>query len=386
MANEITSGLLSSALNDKMINEAFEIVRSTRNGIMQVVGMSDPMASYDGYKMGWLDWRVDAQSSLLNGAINNSVTTVNVDDGTRFRVGMTVSVEGSDEVMLVTAISSNALTVTRGFGGTTAAAAADNARLLVDSVAREENSLAANDNIIQPVDRENYFQTMDTAIEMSRRALSTLQFGNTNDLQVQLQERLRQLAIQMNRAVIRGRKATATVGGSQRTFTGGMNYWVSQTGGINTDNSNNALTLTHLDNLSAEVVSRGGDTNTIAVSIATARKLQALINANYQSQRLAENISDRDGLTMLSSDLPIIGNVNRIVVDTNINDNELYMFDSGMISVKPMAAGNANASGAWRTLDATQPGQDGESARIIGDFAVEVKNSQTNVARLHNFA
>jgi len=51
-----------------------------------------------------------------------------------------------------------------------------------------------------------------------------------------------------------------------------------------------------------------------------------------------------------------------------------------------MANGNAMDGGAWRTLDATLPGQDGQKARIIGDFAMEIRDSKTHFARLTNIA
>ena len=86
----------------------------------------------------------------------------------------------------------------------------------------------------------------------------------------------------------------------------------------------------------------------------------------------------------LPSDLPLVGNVNQIVVDTNLGNDELFIFDSGMVQVVPMAAHNAENSGAWQTKDATQPGQDGERVRILGDFAVELRQSKTHMARLHN--
>ena len=76
---------------------------------------------------------------------------------------------------------------------------------------------------------------MDTAVEMSRRSLATLQFGDTNDLQFQVAERLRQLTIQMNRALVRGRRAVATVGSKERTYTGGLRFYTDQAGAIKTD-------------------------------------------------------------------------------------------------------------------------------------------------------
>lgn len=388
MANPITSGLLSAALNDKVINEAFDIARSNRTGILSVVGMGSARTAFEGYKMGWLDMRVDATSSAADGAVLVGATTlpVTAGDGGKFRAGMTISPTGSDEVMLVTAVATDNLTVVRGFGGTTAAALADLQVITIDSVGREENSTAQNDGIFQPDSVENFFQTMDTAVEFSRRALSTMQFGSTNDLTFQVSERIRQLAIQMDRALVRGRKATATIGSDTVTYTGGLRYFLDQTGAIKTDNSAAALTLDAINAINAEIVGRGGVANTIAVGIKQARKLSSLVSGNYSSQRLSEWSADEGSVLQLPSDLPLVGNVNRIVVDTNLADDELVIFDAGMISVVPMAANNANASGAWRTLDATQNGQDGERTRIIGDFAMEVRQSKTHMARLFNIA
>jgi hypothetical protein len=378
----ILSPDLSSVLNDKVINEAFEIARSNRTGILQAVGMGAPRTAFEGYKMGWLDMRVDATSSDTTAAALAAATTVAVADGSKFRAGMTVSPAGSEEVLLVTAVSGNNLTVTRGFGGTTAADIASGDTITIDSVGREENSTAQNDGIFQPESVENFFQTMDTAVEFSRRALATIQFGNTNDLAFQVSERIRQLAIQMDRALVRGRKATASIGGETVTYTGGLRYYLDQTGAIKTDAAG-ALDLDKINAINAEIVSRGGTANTIAVGIKQARVLSALVAANYSSQRLGEFVADAGSLMTLPSDLPLVGNVNRIVVDTNLADDELIIMDNSMLSVVPMASGNAEANGAWRTVDATQNGQDGQRTRIIGDFAMEIRQSKTHMGRLY---
>ena len=380
----ITSADLAALLNDKVINDAFMIARSNRTGILSTVAMGAPRQAYDGYKMGWLDMRVDATSSTTTAQALAAATTIAVADGTKFRAGMTASPAGSDEVVLITAVSGNNLTVVRGFGSTTAADIASGAVLTIDSVGREENSTAQNDGIFQPDPLENYFQTMDTAVEFSRRALATLQFGNTNDLTFQVAERIKQLATQLDRALVRGRKATATVGANTVTYTGGLRYFLDQAGAIKTNNSAAELTLDAINALNAEIVTRGGSANTIAVGIKQARKLHALVAANYDSQRLADWNADAGSVLTLPSDLPLVGSVNRIVIDTNLNDAELVIFDSGMISVVPMASGNAAAGGNWRTVDATLPGQDGQRTRIIGDFAMEIRQSKTHMARLHN--
>ena len=380
----ITSADLAALLNDKVINDAFMIARSNRTGILSTIGIGAPRQAYDGYKMGWLDMRVDATSSTTTAQALAAATTIAVADGTKFRAGMTASPAASDEVVLITAVSGNNLTVVRGFGSTTAADIASGAVLTIDSVGREENSTAQNDGIFQPDPLENYFQTMDTAVEFSRRALATLQFGNTNDLTFQVAERIKQLATQLDRALVRGRKATATVGANTVTYTGGLRYFLDQAGAIKVDNSAAALTLDAINALNAEIVARGGTSNTLAVGIKQARKLHALVSANYDSQRLADWQADAGSVLTLPSDLPLVGSVSRIVIDTNLNDGELVIFDSGMISVVPMASGNAADGGNWRTVDATLPGQDGQRTRIIGDFAIEIRQSKTHMARLHN--
>jgi len=186
------------------------------------------------------------------------------------------------------------------------------------------------------------------------------------------------------RALVRGRKASATIGGNAVTYTGGLRYYLDQSGAIKTDNSAAALSLDALNTLNAEIVARGGMANTLALPIKQARKISQLVSANYNSQRLADWTADEGSILTLPSDLPLVGNVNRIVIDTNLSDGEAIMFDSNMISIIPMAAGNAADSGAWRTVDATQPGQDGQRTRIIGDFGMEIRQSKTHMARLYN--
>lgn len=388
MANEITSGALAAALNQEVINGAFEIARSNRTGILSVVRMGEATQAYEGYKMGWLDFKIDATSSTADGAAASGATTINVaaGDGAKFRVGMTFSPAGSEEVILVTAVSTDALTVTRGFGGTVAANIADGDKLTIDASSRGENSLAENDGIFQPDKVENFFQTMDTAVEMSRRALATMQWGNTNDLQFQVSERIRQLVIQMDRALVRGRKATATIAGEEHTYTGGLRFFTDQAGAIKTDASASALSLGLINNINAEIVARGGMADTIAVGITKARQLNALVAANYSSQRLADWSNDEGSVTMLPSDIPLLGTTTTIVVDTNLSDDELFIFDKSMITVTPMASGNASESGSWQTKDATQPGQDGERVRVLGDFAMEIRQSKTHMGRLYNLA
>ena len=61
--------------------------------------------------------------------MTTTTTTVAVDDGTQFETGQTIMI--GTEQMLVTAISGNNLTASRGLNGTTPAAHADNSDISI---------------------------------------------------------------------------------------------------------------------------------------------------------------------------------------------------------------------------------------------------------------
>lgn len=373
-------------LNDKVINPSFEVARTNIVGILRTVSYGAPRVPETGSKLSWQLQSIGAGGSTVQGATLAGVTTINVatGEGVNFRKGMLVSVKNSDEVILVESVSGDALTVVRGVGGTTAVDIADQAILTIDSVGREENSTGLDDNIFEPEVVFNHFQTMDTQLTFSRRALATAQIGDYNAMNAQIAERIEQLTIQMNRALIRGVRLDTTVGGNKITYTGGLTWFMNQAGAYSVDNAGSALTLTKLDDLTEQITLRGGMTNTIAVNTRLARVLSGLVETKYTSQRLSEVQSDKGALTEIVSDLPLIGNINRIVIDTNLNDDELIMYDSSKLSIIPMASGNGSNSGNWRTMNATQPAQDGESIRIVGDFGLEFLSFKTHACRLSN--
>lgn len=73
------------------------------------------------------DWWVDQDQ--LNGSINSSVTSATVDDGSKFHEGDIIEIES--EALKVTNVSTNTLTIIRGYAGTTAATHADDSVVYV---------------------------------------------------------------------------------------------------------------------------------------------------------------------------------------------------------------------------------------------------------------
>ena len=386
-----TSNLLLAALTDKRINDVFDIVRRDRTGVLATIAMEAPLAPYEGYKGSWIDAYSGSDRVVVNGAIASGVTTLVTDASSVLRVGTIMTVPSSGEVIYVSAVASTtSCTIQRSVGGVAAAVIADNEVLIIDSIARPENSTGEDDGIWQPETVENFFQTIDTQINMSRRAMATMTFGGTNDLNFQLEERIKQLAIKLDRMIINGQRFTTGTGDSLVSATGGFRFYndlaSASVAGLKSDAAGAALTQVMINNLNETIVTEGGTTNTLAVSIAKARDLHTIISANYSSERLADWSQDEGSIFQLPTDMPLIGNVNQIVIDTNLRDTEVMMYDSSKISIAPMSAGNGMEGGNWRTKDATAVGQDGSAARIIGDFMVKIRQSKSHMGLIHNLA
>ena len=379
----VTTGLLATALTAEVVQEQFEIVRPTLNGLLAIASMGAPVQSGDINQIKWLNMSVDADSLTTVGTAASGAGTITVTDGSKARTGMALEFEG--EYVLVVSVSGNDLTVLRGQGGTSAVEIPDGSVMSIESNAREENSLAATDGIYSPEKVENYFQTMDTAVEFAEDALMELQYGDYNNLSFQTNERIRQLSIQMNKMLMRGRKMKVSLGGKDHYYSGGLDYFLDQAEAISVDAGGAGLTdLKTIGDLQMTVKKRGGTVNTLVCGIDLGRKIQELVNAKYSSQRLSDFVADNGGLVSLPSDMPLIGDVVRIVIDTNCRSNTLYLCDSSRLRVVPKGQGNSSATGAWRTLDATQPGQDGQKVRVLGKFACEIRDANTHFAKLHN--
>jgi hypothetical protein len=375
---------LLAALNAETIQESINIVRSRRPSVLgSIAGFTDPDVMDADRKIQWLDYRIDARSDVTTASALVGATTIAVSDGGKFRPRMILRNDRTAEQVVVESVSSNTLTIQRGYQST-AAAVNSGDKFWIESIAREENSLADPDAIDQPEKMYNIVQTMDFTINMSDDAQKIRQWGNTNNMALQIENQMMQLTYQLNNALINGQRGTFTVGGKESFVTGGMKFFATQSGGINVDNSAATLTLAQINAIYETVFNRGGIVTRIAVGTALGRKLSALVKAEYNSQRLQEWQSDSGSLISLPSDLPLFGGVTNIVIDNTLGANELYMYDPSKIQIVPAAANQSDSSGGWKTLDATQKGQDGVAARVIGKLALRLRDSKTHLARLYN--
>lgn len=142
------------------------------------------------------------QSSFSPDALTDSTFTV--DNGDRFRVGDLVRGEGNKEVMLVTAVSGDDLTVVRSYGGTTGEAIADNQKLIIIGNAAIEGADRPETRFTNRSRVRNYTQIFTSSVEVSGSQQAVQSIGVADELDYQKQERLRELLRDLENCVING--------------------------------------------------------------------------------------------------------------------------------------------------------------------------------------
>lgn len=111
-------------------------------------------------------YKNDAQSPL-NGAINNSQTSIVVDDGSEFPSSGDFRLKIEDELLLCTARSTNTLTVTRGIEGSTAASHGD------DISVKHILTAASFLKLIEESNVRGTYANLPTASRPGRRYIAT---------------------------------------------------------------------------------------------------------------------------------------------------------------------------------------------------------------------
>ena len=216
------------------------ILMAYPNGMMPLTGLTSLMKSEstDDPEFNWWEKSMQTRRVQLSANITDSATTLAVTAGAfGIKSGDVLMVEGTDEVVFVTADPSadTGLTVQRGFSGSTAAAvtiATANPFLVVIGSAYEEGSNAPTGVQFDPSKRYNYTQIFRNTFEATRTAKKT-RVRTGDQVKEMKRECLELHGVDMERAFIFGRRFEGTRNGKPWRTTGGL---ISQVAAGNTRN------------------------------------------------------------------------------------------------------------------------------------------------------
>lgn len=286
--------------------------------------LGDPQRSATSTVHEWLEDTLLPNTDAVDGAVTISGTSVTVDNGSRFRVGDQVQPEGSREVLFVTAISSNTLTVVRGYGSTTA------------------------------------------GVEVSGSQLASRQLALADEMDYQKQERLRELVRDLENCVINGAANTSGNPMGDAATRRTMRGIISSLSTNIVDGSSSTLDEETLNAALRDIwETSSGSVDTIVVSGTKKRAINGFITAARGFGPAAERFKDL--VSVYESDFGVC----RVVLSRWVPRDSVLLLDSSRIDVFPLSA----RSFQYKPLAATG---DSESGQVIGEYTLELRNENAH--------
>lgn len=309
-------------------------------------------------------------------SIPPSETLFTVENGDRFRIGDQIMLEGKDEVMLVTSITSNDLTVVRQYGGSPTVNLVDNDVINIIGNAALEGDDAPTTRFTNRVRKQNYTQIFTSTVEVSGSQLATQSIGLDDELDYQKQERLRELLRDLENCVINGYAASSDPQGdssTRRTMRGAIasittNQFQPNVGPIPAGDGggNDLLNEAVLNAVLREVWEQSSGTiDTIVCSGFQKRQINGFISS---TQRFIDHESKFSSLVdIYESDFGVC----RVIMSRWVPLDALLFVDQSRMDVMPLAG----RSFQFKPL-ASQG--DAETGQVIGEYTLEFRNENAH--------
>jgi hypothetical protein len=305
-----------------------------------------------------------------------NATSLTVTSGARFRVGDQVKPGITSEVMLVTAVSGNTLTVARGYGATTKATLVNGMTLTILGNAALEGDDAAPARTTTRVRKQNYTQIFAATVSVSGSMLAARQHGIADELDFQKQERTRELLRDLENCVLNGVAPASTPQGSgsvRRTMNGVLrqistNVFQPGQGGIPAGGGAGSTDLTEavLNTALRKVWEKSSGTiDTIVVGGLQKRQINSFVT---QSQAYApQDDTFRNLVSVYESDFGVC----RVIVSRWMPADAVLLLDRSRLEVLPLRGRNF----VYHPLGATGDSQTGQ---VIGEYTAEFRNENAH--------
>jgi len=350
------------------VSDLIGIISPYETPLLDALG--DPMRESTSTHHEWLEDELLPNKDAINDSTYTDPSTDTdfvVDNGSRFRVGDQIQVEGSEELMLVTAINGDTLTVVRGYAGTTAEDLADNQVVSILGNAALEGADKPGMRFTNRSRCGNYTQIFTATVEVSGTDMAASQLGLTDEMDYQKQERLRELIRDLENTVVNGGLPASNPEGSgtaRRSMKGIIQHL--STNVFHTGDSG-FPSGTDLDETKVNYVLRNiwdnsnGNVDLIIVGGFQKRKINAFTSGSRSYA--AGETTFTDMISIYESDFGIC----RIVTTRWMPQDAALFLDSSRANVLPLAGRSFH----FKPLAS---GGDYECGELIGEYTLELKN------------
>lgn len=297
-------------------------------------------------------------------ALDDSETGVDVysDHGGYFRQGDVVMVDS--EWMMVTSVSTDTLTVTRGYGGTSAAAHDSGAAITIATRAMPEGSAPVTGHTTTTTSPYNYTQILSQAVTVTRTAAAINMYGIDDVMNYNVAKlfadggRAGQLAKLLERTFYYGKRAqrTSSVYGSMGGFSTFVTTNVYPLAGA-------ALQRSNIHKAIRDVMDAGGKVTHIVGGSWFVEKVTAM----YENMITMTQDQTRGGSKITTIMTPH-GQV-EVVFDWMCPAGYAYLFDQGKVGWIPL-----------RNFETSKIMDEGDyyTTDVVGEFTFMVANEKSH--------
>jgi hypothetical protein len=323
----------------------------------------------------WNEEALNARTATLAASASAGGTSISLTSGhgARFAVGdliYDVNASPSTEVSQVTAISTDTLTVVRAYNSTAGLSMSSGTTIATFS-AYQENSDFTADKSVKPVVRSNLTQIIFAGdLQISRSQRNRRMATVALDVDRQLANRAIELKFDITRVGLYGEKSASSGSDTVYRTCGGMRNWIRDNGGV-VDSTAASLTSTNINSNNKTLVDRGKYVDTLLLGTDLVYQVAAIDSSN---RRLLES-DTQVGYTVQQVVLQQ-GNVVNIVIDGRVKTGDVFLYDSGAVTMHPFA-------GSGMFVIAATDFTDGVKRRIGSEIGLKFRNPE-GAAYLHS--
>jgi hypothetical protein len=320
----------------------------------------------------WNEDALNTDTVTASGSVSSTGTTVTAStgQGARVHVGdlLYATKSGSTEVMQVTAVSTDAVTVVRAYNSTTAAVIADGDVLGIIR-AEQEGSDIGIDRSVSPTVRLNYhhilsaFDLLVTGNQLARKmATNALQDWVAH----QLANRAIEMKINLTRALLYSEVSASAGSDTVYSTMGGLRYWLRTNSAAN-NVATGTFSMAQVNSTNTKLVKLGVYADTLLIGPDLVSGTNGVASFDATLRRLVE--SDRQVGYMVQEVLLNQGNSVRVVVDGRVNTGDAFLLVRDNFIPMPV---NGRGMFTIAAVDFT----DGKKRRVLGDWTNEFRHPE----------
>jgi hypothetical protein len=372
MATGIRTTYSETANIKRSIGDYINNIDWTEAPLLRLFGVNNQnkfrLVNWPNTKYEWLEDSMSARSTTLAEVASAAEGDIDVTDGSIFKEGDVVKVEL--ELMYVSSVATNTITVTRGFAGTTDAEHASGTAISLATIARLEGADYDTGHTTALVNPYNYTQILAEAVKVTGSEAVNTKYGVNDTMAYHLSKliggsngvgeknRAGKLPILLQQTFYNGQRAIGSA--TTPRAMGGFEAFVTTNV---TDLSTAKLQRSHIEDAFQSCYDAGGDPDTIIVGSWLRRKI-----SSFYEGLIATTNSETRGGAVIETVKTNFGQM-EVMYDRWCPADRLYIVEKsrmGWVEMRPFQVYDRPSTGDYTVKE------------ILGEYGFVVTNQTAN--------